>query len=61
MLTIAEGMGGQASRGRGTISTPMRGTGRAELMEALDVTGAALVGHSTGGGEVARGILGGTG
>lgn len=26
----------------------------AELMEALDVTGAALVGHSTGGGEVAR-------
>jgi non-heme chloroperoxidase len=48
-------------RGHGRSGQPWTGNDMdtyaddlAELMEALDVTGAALVGHSTGGGEVAR-------
>jgi non-heme chloroperoxidase len=48
-------------RGHGRSSQPSNGNDMdnyaddlAELLEALDVTGATLIGHSTGGGEVTR-------
>jgi non-heme chloroperoxidase len=48
-------------RGHGRSSQPWNGTDMdtyaddlAQLLDALDVTGATLVGHSTGGGEVTR-------
>jgi non-heme chloroperoxidase len=48
-------------RGHGRSSQPWNGNDMdtyaddlAELVEALDLKGATLVGHSTGGGEVAR-------
>jgi non-heme chloroperoxidase len=48
-------------RGHGRSSQPSAGNDMngyaddlAAVMEALDLTGATLVGHSTGGGEVAR-------
>src|ERR687889_774962 len=48
-------------RGHGRSSQPWNGNDMdtyaddlAQLLDALDVTGATLVGHSTGGGEVTR-------
>jgi len=50
--TTAEGMGAPIKPGRATTSTHMQTL--AELTAVLDLRDAIHVGHSTGGGEVAR-------